>query len=135
MIVGFTGTRHALTPHQQEELEYALEGAAGETLLHGDCVGGDAYAHDLGREKGYTIEVYPPRVDTYRAYKVGDIVHPVEDYRVRNQMIADRCDVLVAVPEGPESQFPRSGTWMTVRMARKQDKPIIVILPEKGLCS
>jgi outer membrane protein insertion porin family len=46
----------------------------------------------------------------------------------RNRAIVDSCDVLIACPKGPEEQ--RSGTWATVRYARKQKKRIVIIWPD-----
>jgi len=50
--------------------------------------------------------------------------HP---YRPRNIMLVQFCDKLVAVPEGPEHAFRRSGTWMTVRIARAHSTPVEVL--------
>lgn len=44
-------------------------------------------------------------------------------YRARNERIVRESGVLLAFPEGPEESFPRSGTWMTVRIARKAGIP------------
>jgi len=134
MIVGITGTRK--TPHSSQEAELAAKlagyaSAVGDDglikLYHGDCTGADELAHDFGKMLGYHVEVFPPRIAVHRAYKVGDVMHREEDYPVRNRMIAEQCDLLIAVPEGPESQHPRSGTWQTVRMVRNLKKPIEII--------
>lgn len=37
-----------------------------------------------------------------------------------------RSTHLLAFPEGQEGQHPRSGTWMTVRIARKAGVPVYV---------
>jgi len=132
MIVGITGTRKQPSSSQLFQLEEELTLRNHGVLLHGDCVGVDALAHDFARTEGYIIEVYPPDVDTYRAWRQGDTVYTPRPYRDRNQIIVDRCELLVAVPEGLESQHPRSGTWMTVRMARRAGKQLIVILPESN---
>jgi hypothetical protein len=51
--------------------------------------------------------------------------HP---HRSRNAAIVDGCDVLLAFPLHNEDhgQSKRSGTWMTIRMARKAGKPIVL---------
>ena len=40
----------------------------------------------------------------------------------------DETDMLVACPKGPEEV--RSGTWSTVRFARKRGKRIVIIMPD-----
>ena len=43
-------------------------------------------------------------------------------------MLVDACEVLLATPKGPEKL--RSGTWATVRYARKVGKRIVIIEPD-----
>ena len=57
---------------------------------------------------------------------VGRGCHP-KPYLDRNRDIVDACEVLLATPDGPERL--RSGTWSTVRYARKIGKPVEVRLP------
>lgn len=59
------------------------------------------------------------------AKEVSDVVMPSKAPLDRNKTIVNACDVLIACPKGPEEQ--RSGTWATVRYARKQGKRIMVI--------
>lgn len=47
-------------------------------------------------------------------------------YRKRNHFIVELADALIAFPEGPEESHRRSGTWMTVRMAREKGIPVRV---------
>jgi hypothetical protein len=47
---------------------------------------------------------------------------------VRNHRIVDMTRVLVACPDGEERQH--SGTWATVRYARKRGKWIIIVYPD-----
>lgn len=49
-------------------------------------------------------------------------------YLARNCVIVDEADILLACPKGPEEQ--RSGTWATVRYARKQNKRIVIVYPD-----
>jgi hypothetical protein len=52
------------------------------------------------------------------------------DYRARNERIVELSDRLVALPEYPEDDHwsRRSGTWMTVRIARRAGKPVAVVV-------
>lgn len=49
--------------------------------------------------------------------------HP---FRPRNELLVAHCDLLRAYPEGHEEAHLRSGTWMTVRIARKQKVQYVV---------
>jgi len=48
----------------------------------------------------------------------------------RNRDIVAASDALLAAPEGPEASYPRSGTWATVRMARRAGLPIQIVWPD-----
>lgn len=133
--VGVTGSRYHIPDQQHAELKsrlWMLHGGCGPRvdpwLLHGDCSGADSLAHDIAKAMGYFIHVYPPKIDTFRAFKVGfDLIEKPDAYYARNRAIAEECDVLVAVPKKPESQDLRSGTWQTVRMARQLGKKVYII--------
>lgn len=117
--VGVTATRHPLVPEQFEWLSRRLGDlyVPGAELHHGDCVNGDAQAHTVGHALGYRIFVHPPLQTRWRAYTVGDVTLEPRDFIVRNRAIVDLSSVLLAVPDGPE--IIRSGTWSTVRYARR----------------
>ena len=97
------------------------------TLHHGDCVGGDALAHAHARMLRQSITIHPPDTPGYRAWCVGNEQRPQRPYLTRNRTIVDSCDVLVALPKTPAREELRSGTWATVRYARKQGVRVIVI--------
>jgi hypothetical protein len=46
----------------------------------------------------------------------------------RDLLIVKSCDRLLACP-GTMTEIIRSGTWATVRMARKAGRPITIVLP------
>lgn len=100
-------------------------------LNHGDCVGADALAHDIALEIGLSVMVYPPIQKKYRAYCTGPrvIIHPEASYRYRNTSLVNSGHVLLALPN-KNSESMRSGTWMTVRMARKTGLKIVVCYPD-----
>jgi len=135
MKIGFTGTRKGMTDEQKEEISWMLQAQLGlaraitgkvDEVHHGDCVGADSDFHDLA--SGYDIVVHPPSVDKYRAFREGSEILPPKSYLQRNMDIVDSCDILIAAPEGEEQQ--RSGTWATVRYARKRNKSIFIVSPD-----
>lgn len=131
--IGVTGTRWGLSEVQREWLEGEVGAYAGREVMlhHGDCLGVDAQAHALFYAAGFDVTIHPPTASVLRAFCTDAyLVHPRKEYATRNRDIVIAADVLYAFPEGPEDRFPRSGTWQTVRMARRLCVPLHVVLPD-----
>lgn len=129
--IGFTGSQNGLTRSQRNSLYDVfklLSIRGGVELHHGDCVGADAAAHNIAEILQFRIVGHPPTNSSKRAFCEFDEVHPRADYLVRNQHIVGATSILVACPSGPE--VLRSGTWATVRVARKLGRRIIIIPPD-----
>lgn len=124
MILGFTGSRYGLSIAQRCDLERMLRIAT--EFHHGDCVGGDEQAHNLARAYGVPIVIHPPDDPRLRAYcQDAKLVHTPRPYLQRNREIVQACEHLVAAPDGPERL--RSGTWATVRIARRLGKQVTIL--------
>lgn len=108
----------------REQLSKATE------FHHGDCIGADASAHEIAKELEIDIYIYPPINNRKRAFCcTGSFkIHPPKDYIERNHNIVDNCDILIACPKSNIEEL-RSGTWATVRYARKIKRPVIVLKP------
>lgn len=131
LVLGFTGTglaeflplhRRALLKRFLSEELYAKRGY--RILHHGDCIGADELCHEFADKCGYEIVIHPPVKPDKRAFCTpteGEILEPYE-YLTRNHHIVDSCDLLVAMPKVIGQEELRSGTWATVRYARKQGK-------------
>jgi hypothetical protein len=138
MKVGITATQQGMTIAQQDIFEIALTGALRDGMNefhHGDCIGGDAQAHDIARRINpeiMTIVVHPPEDPSKRAWRRGDVVLPEKPYLDRNHDIVDQVDRLFAAPRSYKEQ-PRSGTWATIRYARKIGRYIAIIWPDGTL--
>jgi len=131
--IGFTGTQTHLTCQQHTALQVALERAifaGGENFHHGDCKGADAAAAKIAKELGLHVVGHPPDNPQKRAFFKSDDTWPEKPYRDRNADIVGCADWLIACPRGAEAKLPYSGTWMTVRMARKLKRPILIIWPD-----
>lgn len=131
MRVGITGTHKGATKAQLQTLRRLLTEHGATRLHHGDCVGADAQAHGVGRELGLFVVVHPPIKDKLRAFCVGDEIRRVKPYLVRDCEIVDECELLLALPDSYVERA-RSGTWYTVRYARREHRRLIIIGPDGG---
>jgi len=134
MILAFTGSRSGLTPHQAAALEALLESLEGLTALHhGCCLGADEdCALLLAQINPSVLQVGHPcnllAQVSQQALAVCRQVLPVRPPLNRNHDLVDAAQLLIACPDGPERLH--SGTWATVRHARKQGKPIHLLWPD-----
>jgi hypothetical protein len=127
--VGFTGTQRGMEPNQLSVVRYFLGGLAYTRLHHGDCIGADAQAHQIARRKGLSIHRHPPDNPSKRAFCDFDYDSPELPYLVRNQAIVDFAEFMIAAPGEFEEQL-RSGTWATIRYARKTKTPLVIVYPD-----
>jgi len=127
MIAGFTGTQSTMSTDQFDRLVKLCKDYKITELHHGDCVGADAVAHDIAESLNIRTVIHPPIKPFKRAFKKGDMILPMKDYLVRNRDIVNASEILFACPKGPEEL--RSGTWSTVRYARRVKKPIEIVMP------
>lgn len=128
--LGFTGTANGLTNEQHIALRDLVDWLAPSLAHHGDCVGADASFHDVCvHVGGIGIYIHPPTNPRKRAWKSGAVTYPVKPYLDRNQDIVDASDLLIATP-GEFIEQLRSGTWATVRRARKRHIPILFVFPD-----
>ncbi len=125
MKVGSTGTRHSMSALQYDTFKIELHRLGATELHHGDCQGSDEQAHEIGRSLGLYIVGHPPKAKGLRAYCVCDETREPKEFLVRNRAIVLSTQILIATPAGPETL--RSGTWSTIRFARRQSLPRIVI--------
>jgi len=137
--VGFTGTRKGLQSCQKLELaEYLvyLKGQGFTHFHHGDAIGADAQAARLAKQAGFYLIAHPGHLrkkeDTrFRAFtSFNDEVREVKMVGVRDRDIVDETEQMIATPAGRTEEV-RSGTWTTVRYARKQFKAVHIIYPPK----
>jgi hypothetical protein len=103
---------------------------------HGDCIGADAQAHAMVvADLPIThIIIHPPTDSKARAWcatssKRADLlILATLPYHARNRTIVDASDILLAAP-AQRKEIPRSGTWATVRYARRSGIPVVLFLP------
>lgn len=144
--LGFTGTRN-LSAFGKEAIVDTIRGFAefcdltGVRLeiVHGGCVGADTFAGESGlifSGAGAPIDVHTclpedmSRVPADWRMKCHTYEHVPGGYRARNKAIVRRADVLFGVADYPEhhGRSKRSGTWMTIRIGREAQKPVMVLV-------
>ena len=125
--VGFTGTQAGLSSEQRATLTLWLEERSYGVnwFVHGDCVGADEQAAGIARVLGWKLECFPSDRPDKRAYVKSDVVHDPADPLDRNWNLASQ-DILIACPL-EDKEIKRSGTWSTVRRARKRGTLIVII--------
>ena len=137
MIIGFTGTRLGMTSKQRDSIEAILnfmkqlKEHEPEEVHHGDCVGADEQFHRMCQLRRLCIVIHPPDNESLRANCIGGVVLVPKPYLDRNEDIVNVSDILFAAPKGSE-QFQGSGTWQTIRRAKRWNRNVIIIHPEGG---
>jgi hypothetical protein len=134
--IGYTGTQRGMTGAQAEAVAklLCLHGTCGFVGHHGDCVGGDAQFDALARlAPGFDrMHIYPCTITEKRAYCTPvagrDVVYYSRAPLDRNHDIVHAVTYMIAAPKSMHEEL-RSGTWTTVRYARKAGKPIAVVFP------
>tara|TARA_Y100000034_G_C6849587_1_gene385266 strand:+ start:817 stop:1242 length:426 start_codon:yes stop_codon:yes gene_type:complete len=133
MSVGFTGTQDGLTEKQSANLKEALQ-----TLMrysdfhHGDCIGADAQAHEIAVSLNYRIILHPPSNSNKRAFCLAHETRKPIGYLDRNTEIVKETKILIACPKEMTEQL-RSGTWSTVRRAKKFNRNILILFPDGSI--
>ena len=132
MKIGFTGTQAGITPPQFDLLVEVLQELHEVTEAHhGDCIGADwEFSNIIDAIFGFgKIHCHPPEDNKKRAFARVDVMNKALPYIVRNHIIVDSTEILIACPKGPERKRG-SGTWATIRYARKQKGIIIILWPD-----
>lgn len=139
--IGFTGTQKGMAGGRQIQaiIDLLRWCPQLQRVHHGDCVGADnefdclvrMYAESEHREH-ITVHVHPPTNNSKRAFcdvnriVLANVVHEPRPYLDRNKDIVVAVDFLIAAPFEQDEQL-RSGTWSTIRYARKIGKPHLVV--------
>lgn len=130
--VGFTGTQHGCTAMQTDALRGCLRHLLANGYVwmrNGDCIGSDLEAAYTWQCYGGKIAAHPPTIAAKRAYVPHDVMLPERPYLDRNKDIVLLSEVMVATP-GEKVEQLRGGTWSTIRFARRQRKPLMIIFPD-----
>ena len=131
IMVGFTGTQRGMTQPQLDSVQRLLvEGRAalGQWFIHGDCIGADSQAAVIAIAAGYLIWIKPSNIEAKRGWGTFDICDPAFPPLERNNSIVAESTYLIAAPY-ESYEVRRSGTWYTIRHAKKLDKIVKIVYP------
>ncbi len=138
MRIGFTGTRKGMTPLQRSSLAAHLKHLQNDSLafaVHtGCCLGADEQFVELCAEVfrccvrivGHPGDWGP--LVSQAACARSNVLLPCKPHLERNRDIVAESECLIAAPEAAETL--RSGTWSTVRHARRLRMPITIVWPD-----
>lgn len=124
-----------MTAAQRAAVKALLVALMPDSVVHGGCVGADEDFHYLVREFRIPTDIFWSNL----VRKYADI--PLDHARVnfapmppltRNKIMAALCDILIATPR-EDTEVLRSGTWATIRRARKFHRRIYIIYPDGKL--
>ena len=135
--VGFTGSRDGLTNDQTLQVHMLLgdlKSAGVQTAIHGMCVGADAQFHFMAKALGYTMIGMPGVTKTgfpwNRADFEGLVTREAKPFLDRNKDIVSEADVMIACPKETTEVMRGSGTWATIRYARRVGRPLCIVWPD-----
>ena len=141
MRFGFTGSQSGFPEEKILEVLKSLDLKKGDVVFTGGCIGVDSQIAQLVNKhfpevKQVIVVPYVQHLPKYnqnkldkKAMSLGIVFqlpfkeeynsHPFLCYRDRNQKIVDFSDQIIAFKKGNK---PRSGTQMTINMAKKAEK-------------
>ncbi len=133
--VGFTGSRDGLSQPQKTAIRQWLKANPPTEIHHGGAIGADgefaeaavdavAIGEELPNEVCHPSNLKGTQMQACTAEEIRKPLPPLK----RNQNIVNSVDVMLASPKGPEEV--RSGTWSTIRFAKKQKKPLFIFWPD-----
>jgi hypothetical protein len=135
-VAGFTGTQEGMTREQRIAVTQILDEKKVTEMHHGDCVGADSEAHQIAQRAAtvHRIVIHPSNTEYKRAfctldwlgYSGGVHILSPKHYLDRNRDIVEESSFLIAAPKGFSEEL-RSGTWATVRHARKLKRKIYIV--------
>jgi hypothetical protein len=133
--LGFTGTRKGMTNRQLlsflETVKIFAKARIIKEFHHENYIGADKETHDkMINISGCEVIVHFAKIKSPMIAKLeGDFWRmPSKPPLERNKDIVDETDNLIACPDSSKEKL-RSGTWATIRYAKKKNKAVVIVFP------
>lgn len=139
MKIGFTGTRQGMTDAQYDAFEILTRELYSDLSVkefhHGGCIGADKEAHEsVDSIGGVFMHIHPCNLWRQQATDIqGDFEYEELPPLKRNHVIVDSVELMIATPSGFDELFRGSGTWATIRQARRTKTPLHIIYPDGSI--
>ena len=131
MRITITATRSGLTPLQMKSVIRLFTELKITKLIHGCAVGGDQQIHYL---TNVPKEMHPSKESQQRwaerVLRSIDELFPIHPPIPRNHIMVNNGDCVIAAPKGKIEQLRGSGTWATIRYAKKIGKKLYICWPD-----
>lgn len=131
--VGFSGTRRGMSDMQKKSVAHLVEMYSPGVFHHGSCMGADTEFHALADRALNMIVVHPPSNERTmirsRVTFAKILTLEAKPYLDRDRDIVDASDIMIVAPLSFEEQL-RSGSWTSLRYAKKTRRPIFHIEPD-----
>ena len=137
MDISITGSRYFDARDSEQQKRSFIEELRGlyfdgvGVLHHGDAIGADAFSHQVAVSLGMRIVIHPPLNSQYRAFcNNGSVtILPTKPYLERNFDLIKATEILLVLPI-QNQEIQRSGTWHTVRVARRNNRSVVIFFPD-----
>lgn len=132
MILSFTGTRRGMKPAQYERVFFAVKQTAWTRAVHGCCHGSDREFHDLTSSLAH--DLFPSNEEQHQwalqnSFGGRNVIYPIMPPIERDKKMVDLGNTLIATPGGMQ-EIVHSGTWTTIRYARRIRRHTIICWPD-----
>jgi len=131
MKIGYKGPRTGMTSAQRTIVTMLVVDLDPTEVHHGDCIGGDEEFDTVCRGRFKRV-AHPPTDSRFRAWCDTEEALPPKPYLARDEDIAQTVDALIAAPRGCKEMLC-SGTWATIRYARKAGIPRYIVFPDGSI--
>lgn len=139
-VIAFTGTRRGLSRSQYQALVEVLSAFPGAPVHNGAAHGADRECLAALTKLGPRNVHYWPSNESQREYAfrwgtdferhpLGAKFNPMLPPLDRNRRMVEAATVVVACPQGYAEEL-RSGTWATVRHARRLGRRLVIVWPD-----
>ncbi len=130
--LGFVGTRAGMTAAQLRSVRACFVDAVEDgarVFHHGDCVGADEEAYWMARDFELILVAHPAVMrHEFRARTVNDERREMATPPIRNEVLIEESDLLIAAPARDSNRHKRGGVaWHAVRHARRVGKPVWLV--------